>query len=346
MAGCDALIVGAGVVGCMTALALAESGQRVVLLDRGRLGAESSWAGGGILFPLLPWNYGEPVIRLALIGAASYPELAARLHSDTGIDPEYSVCGMQILPPFGQEPVLDWCARHGIPAQLTAEGMLWLPQVAQVRNPRLMQALRALLVRNGVEIREGIEMLPLAATAGRLDRWSSVTGETFQADAYVVTAGAWSKQLLGEHAPGLDIRPMRGQMLLYRLPPSTLQHIVYQEDFYLIPRRDGHILAGSTVEDVGFDKNTTSAAASELHRKACVLLPQLAGMSPLRHWSGLRPGSPHNIPVIARHPKFENLWLNSGHFRYGVTMAPASAEILRRLMLDGLESSADYAFPG
>ena len=342
----DTLIIGAGVVGCTTALALADQGQRVMMVERGLLGGESSWAGGGILFPLLPWNYVEPVTRLALAGAFCYPELAGRLLAETGIDPEYRTCGMQVLPPLDNKTAQDWCARYGVQAHFTQEQALWLPQVAQVRPPRLLQALRVLLERNGVEIREGVDMLPLIATSSKLEGWSSNTGEIFQAGAYVVTAGAWSKQLLGAHALGLDIRPMRGQMLLYRLPLGTLEHMVYREGFYLIPRRDGHILAGSTVEDVGFDKNTTSEVATELQRKACELLPQLAGMAPLRHWSGLRPGSPRNIPVIARHPQFDNLWLNAGHFRYGVTMAPASAELLKRLMLDGLESSGDYSFPG
>ena len=117
---------------------------------------------------------------------------------------------------------------------------------------------------------------------------------------------------------------MRGQMLLYRLAPDRLPHIRYREDFYLIPRRDGHILAGSTVEDVGFDKSTTASTAAQLAAKAAALLPALADAPIVKHWSGLRPGSPDNIPVIARHPHIENLYLNTGHFRYGVTMAPAT----------------------
>jgi glycine oxidase len=96
----------------------------------------------------------------------------------------------------------------------------------------------------------------------------------------------------------------------------------------LIPRRDGHLLVGSTLEDVGFDKSTTVEARNSLWQRAQLLLPALREMSLLQHWSGLRPGSPHNIPVIGRHPQLENLYINSGHFRYGVTMAPISAEIL------------------
>src|SRR5512139_3946501 len=119
------------------------------------------------------------------------------------------------------------------------------------------------------------------------------------------------------HAMTIGHKPMRGQMLLYRLAEQPLSHILYREDFYLIPRLDGHILAGSTVEDVGFDKSTTQDAAAELAAKACALLPELARAPLVKHWSGLRPGSPDNLPVIARHPQFDNLYLNTGHFRYG-----------------------------
>jgi glycine oxidase len=114
-------------------------------------------------------------------------------------------------------------------------------------------------------------------------------------------------------------------MLLYKLESQAFSEILYREDFYLIPRRDGHVLAGSTVEDVGFDKSATAEVAETLARKAVELMPLLKEASLMRHWSGLRPGSPENIPLIGRHPEVENLYLNTGHFRYGVTMAPASA---------------------
>lgn len=324
-------IIGAGAVGCISALTLAKRGWQVSLVDQGVLGGEASWAGGGILFPLLPWDYSEPVNQLALAGAARHPALCRELLDDTGIDPEYQACGMRILADFGGETALQWCRAHEVVAEMQGND-LWLPQVAQVRNPRLMRALHARLQGLGVGIHEHTQLVPLAAEDGRVTAWQDRSGKKYETDAFVVTAGAWSRQLLGPHALPIDLKPMRGQMLLYRLPVDTLQTIVYREDFYLIPRRDGHILAGSTVEDVGFDKSTTQEAASELAAKAHALLPQLKDAPVIRHWSGLRPGSPDNLPVIARHPHFDNLYLNTGHFRYGVTMAPASAEMLADLV--------------
>lgn len=326
-------IIGAGAVGCLTALAFAKKDWQVTLVDQGVLGGEASWAGGGILFPLLPWNYKEPVNQLALAGAARYCELCEELLEATGIDPQYQASGMRVLPEFDGATALAWCQAHGITAEIQGES-LWLPQVAQVRNPRLMVALGARLKSLGVTIHEHTELLRLQSATARVQSWQSSQGTRFESDAYVVTAGAWSHNLLGEHAQPVPVKPMRGQMLLYRLEVGALSTLLYRNDFYLIPRRDGHILAGSTVEDVGFDKSTTPEAAYELAAKARALLPQLKDSSIIRHWSGLRPGSPDNIPVIARHPHFDNLYLNTGHFRYGVTMAPASAEMLADI-IDG-----------
>ena len=320
-------IIGAGAVGCLTALAFAKQDWKVTLVDQGTLGGEASWAGGGILFPLLPWDYLESVNQLALAGAALYPALCAELRDSTGIDPEYQACGMRVLPPYDCSAALTWSLAHGVEAEVDGEE-LWLPRVSQVRNPRLMAALRVRLAELGVTLYEHTELLPLSSDDARIKGWISRGGHRFNSDIYVVTAGAWSRELLGAYAQPVPVKPMRGQMLLYRLLPETLPTILFQDDFYLIPRLDGHILAGSTVEDVGFDKSTTRQAGESLAAKAHQLLPQLADAPLIKHWSGLRPGSPDNTPVIGRHPAFDNLYLNTGHFRYGVTMAPSSAKLL------------------
>jgi len=187
--------------------------------------------------------------------------------------------------------------------------------------------LRLALERMGVRIVERVEVTGIVSTEDRVERLDTTAG-SFSAEQYVVAAGAWSKKLLGKQGVQLDIKPVRGQMLLYRAQPGMLPHIILQNGTYLIPRDDGHILVGSTLEDVGFDKSTTEEARVALHARALVMLPQLAQAEFVKHWAGLRPAAPGNIPIIARHPQLENLYLNSGHFRYGVTMAPASAQIL------------------
>jgi glycine oxidase len=325
-------IIGAGAVGCLTALAFAKQDWKVTLVDRGVLGGEASWAGGGILFPLLPWHYKDEVNELAFAGAARYYELCAELLDTTGIDPEYSECGMRLFPEFDAQ-ALAWCKAHDVPAEVQGETLL-LPNVAQVRNPRLLSALRARLLALGVSLHEQTELLPLQqGIGGWVREWQSRDGKRFESDVYVVTAGAWSALLLDKFDTAIPVKPMRGQMLLYKLDAPTFNEILYREDFYLIPRRDGHVLAGSTVEDVGFDKSSTVEVLENLTRKAMRLMPLLQEAPLVRHWSGLRPGSPENIPLIGVHPEVENLYLNTGHFRYGVTMAPVSAELLLQKVL-------------
>lgn len=323
----DTLIIGAGVIGLGVALELLQRGAKVTVLERGTTGNESSWAGGGILSPLCPWDYPEEVTRLTSRGAALFPAWAQALHEATGIDPEYEANGMLVLPPFDMQAAQQWCAAHSVHMQVMDNGALLLPDVAQVRNPRLMQALRKRVEMLGGHIIEQCEVRNIVVEEGRVRALVTGSGE-FSAENFVVTAGAWSKQVLGQFALQIDIKPMRGQMLLFKFDQPPLRHIVLQGDLYLIPRRDGHLLVGSTLEDVGFDKSITQTAHDSLRQRAVNILPQLRDMSLVQHWAGLRPASPHNIPTISRHPQLKNLYLNSGHFRYGVTMAAASVEIL------------------
>lgn len=341
----DFLVIGAGIIGLATALRLLEEGATVTLLDRHNAGCEASWAGGGILSPLYPWNYPESVTRLTAFSTAYYPAWITELHAATGIDPEYQVCGLVILPPYDQSKAIYWCHTHStalthelyshhrglIPIHTTSESKesqtLFLPEVAQVRNPRLLQALYQHIGQLGGNIIEGCEVRKIDISNQKIDALQTAY-KKFSAGQYILSAGAWSKQILGEHALQLDIKPICGQMLLYKLPEKPLDSIVLQQDLYLIPRQDGHLLVGSTIEDTGFDKQITPDAKDKLSGWAESILPQLKIISPRKHWSGLRPASPANLPVIGRHPYLENLYINSGHFRYGVTMAPGSAEIL------------------
>ncbi len=320
------VVIGAGALGLATADALLRQGASVTVLERGSVGRESSWAGGGILSPLCPWDYPDEVTRLALRGMALWDGLAQTLLQATGVDPEYRRCGMLVLPSFDVQAARQWCAAHGMKAE-ERDGGLFLSEVAQARNPRLLQALRARVEQLGGRIIEQCDVKQIVAGEGQVARLATTQGD-FTADTYVVTAGAWSKVLLGEHALHLDIKPIRGQMLLFKFDAPPLPHILLQNDLYLIPRRDGHLLVGSTREDVGFDKSTTDEARAMLLQRAAALLPALRDMPVVKHWAGLRPASPGNIPTIGRHPQLHNLYINSGHFRYGVTMTPASVEIL------------------
>ncbi len=335
MANSSVVIVGGGIVGCLTAMQLRKQGHAVTLVERNIIAAqtsgESSWAGAGIAFPLLPWFYQDVVNELALAGARAYPAVSAELFSETGIDPECTRNGMLIQPPFDLQQAITWCARFGLEYVLQDDNLL-IPEVVQIRNPRLLQSLKAWLIKHSVTLREQTQLMPLQESRAPIKHWQTTAGETLSADAFVVTSGAWSFELLKQTTASLDIKPMRGQMLLYHMAPGLLPQIVYRDGFYMLQRRDGHLLAGSSLEDVGFDTGVTDSMRQEMLQKAEAILPALRGQPIIKHWSGLRPGTPHNIPTIGRHPQIENLYLNTGHFRYGVTMAPECARRIAALL--------------
>ncbi|WP_455197011.1 NAD(P)/FAD-dependent oxidoreductase, partial [Kaarinaea lacus] len=142
-----------------------------------------------------------------------------------------------------------------------------------------------------------------------------------------VACGAWSRQLLRDWLSRLDVEPVRGQMILFKAQPALLNTMIMRDSHYLIPRRDGRIIAGSTLEYVGFDKNVTPAARQDLLQKATSLIPELANYPIEHHWAGLRPGTSQQLPIISKHPSLSGLFINTGHFRNGVVTAPASARL-------------------
>ena len=357
-------MIGGGIAGLATAHELLRLGVTVTIFERNRCGREASWAGAGILSPLLPWDYPEAVTQLTQFSNRLFPQFVEALQEKAGIDPKYQASGMLVLPhppsppcpPLSESQTLRedarmhlaeyWCADHDVcmervrtrdiaPVLACNEEALWLPETCQVRNPRLLQGLIKAIKRAGGNIVEDAEVTSWEIERGRVQAISTSRGENYSATSYVVTAGAWSRELLGEHALKLDIWPVRGEILLFKAPPGLLNTILLEEpdNFYLIPRRDGHILAGSTLEKAGFDNRVTTQGKKVLLEKAHALLPILNEETLAGHWGGLRPGSPHNIPVIDRHPRISNLYLNSGHYRYGVTMAPGSAQLASNLIL-------------
>ena len=353
----DVLILGAGVSGLATAWALAAHGCDVCVLDRGPVARESTWAGAGVLSLLLPWHYPEAVHALAERGRRLWPEWIARLHDLTGLDAEYLVSGMLVADAGDLAVAQSWGERHGLrveappPAVVNAcvlpAGGIWLPEVAQVRNPRLARQLESAVRALGVHVLPHTPVTRLEMHEGRLTGVQTAGGRIACGQA-VICAGAWSQGLLDGLSLGVDIRPVRGQILLLAGRPGLLPCIVYRGGRYLVPRADGRVLVGSTLEEAGFDKSTTADAGEALLAFALETCPGLRQAAVERQWAGLRPGSPGNLPTVARHPGVENLYLNAGHFRYGLTMAPAAAELIAALIL-GDEPALDpapYAWPG
>ena len=341
------LVIGGGAIGLLTARELATAGAHVTLIERGETGRESSWAGGGILSPLYPWRYADSLTALAHWSQARYTDLCRELQMASGVDPECLPSGLLILDPEERADALTWAKAHQLrmeriePADLaelepalshTTDGALWLPEIGQVRNPRFARALRR-AVEAQVEVREHEEVSELRVTAGRIQGVRTRQG-ILEADQVVVCAGAWTATLLAQLGAAPAVEPVRGQMMVFLTQPGQIRHIVLYRDRYIIPRQDGHVLIGSTLEYTGFDKSTTAEAKEQLYRAAGALFSLLRHSPIEHHWAGLRPGSPNGIPYIGAHPQVEGLFFNAGHFRNGVVTGPASARLVADLMLN------------
>ncbi|MCQ8105794.1 FAD-dependent oxidoreductase [Methylomonas sp. SURF-2] len=343
----DILIIGGGISGLLTARELRLAGRDVTIIDKSDSGREASWAGGGILLPIYPWRQADAISDLVIASLQSYPGLSQELLDATGMDPEWTPCGMLICKNPDYDSAIQWCDTRHIahqapppallePFNTSCDRPLWLPDIAQARNPRLLKSLKAYLLQKGVRFLENAEITGIEIEHRRLHKIHTAE-QSFCPQQTVVCAGAWSADFLRRWLPlasvNLQIQPVRGQMLLFDAQPDTLQHMILDGDHYLIPRRDGKILAGSTVEQAGFSKVTTPEAGDHLHAFATNLMPELKNYPVCAHWAGLRPGTPKGIPYIGFHPDLDNLSINAGHFRNGLVMGPASARLLADLIL-------------
>ncbi len=343
----DYVVVGGGLIGLLTARELRLAGQGVALIERGDIGREASWAGGGILSPLYPWRYPDSVSALAAWSQRAYPALCATLAAETGIDPEWTQSGLLVLDAAEIVPATAWTRRHDVtlrqcnaatlrnlePALGTAAAdVMLLPDIAQVRNPRLLKALVTSLLQLGVTVETGVDVARVTMHAGRVTGVDTSHGHR-PAVNVVIAGGAWSSALIQPLGTLLPVEPVRGQMLLLRGRPGAISHIILAGEQYLIPRRDGRILVGSTLEYVGYDRSTTDEAREALHRFALSCVPELARCPIEAHWAGLRPGSPDGVPFIGAVAQTAGLFINTGHFRNGVVTGPASARLLADIAL-------------
>ncbi len=344
----DITIIGGGVIGLLTAREFFNAGATVTVIDKNFLGQESSWAGGGILLPLYPWRQADAITRLAIQSLSLYPTLAAQLIAETHKDPEWTPCGLLITKNPDITAAVDWCDTNNIAFQKAGaaffndldtipDNPLWLPEIAQARNPRLVKSLKQDLINKGVTLIEHCELINITLRQNRVTNINTTTGQ-IAVNQLIISAGAWTSQLFRKFFPGImgdapKIAPVKGQMVLFDAKPETLRTMVLDGDQYLIPRRDGKILAGSTVEQDDFNKSTTTAARNQLTGFALNLLPALKDAPLIHHWAGLRPGTEHGIPYIDKHPEISNLSINAGHFRNGLVMGPASAQLMVDLIL-------------
>jgi glycine oxidase len=348
----DVAIVGGGIIGLTCAYFLARAGLTVSVYDRGELGKEASWAGAGIIPPGNPSGAATPIDRLRAIGSMQFQGFSEELREITGIDNGYLRCGgIEFLGHDEDDrAVLDIWTREGIafeklpadglaayePAVKEAPGEAYLlPECAQVRNPRHLQALIAACGRMGVGLfpNSPVEMITPDFKNPRLDFCRLPGSRTVNAGRILVAAGPWSNALITPpHQPGPGIHPVRGQIVLLKSPERLITRVLMHGKRYLVPRMDGRVLIGSTEEpEALFEKANTADAVADLLDFATRMVPVFASAELERCWSGLRPGTPDGLPFIGRVPGWDNIFVATGHFRAGVQLSIGTAQAIAEL---------------
>ncbi len=341
------IIIGAGIIGMTTAWLLHRAGSSVTLIEQGYAGRESSWAGGGIISPLYPWRYQDAITRLALWSQKHYPQFFQEIAHISGIDPQYYQSGLIYLDLQQHPDAQGWTQRFGYtlksldgselfavePALNPEFSKGWITEeIAQVRNPRLVKSLRAAIATSNIKLQQHTRMTGLIHKNRQILGITSNRGN-FYADQVVIAGGAWSAKLLDGYLQVPRIAPVKGQMIIFRAKPNLVRHIILSNGKYLIPRLDGRVLLGSTLEFSGYDKSIDAQTLQELKQAACDLVPELANYPVEKQWAGLRPGAIDGLPYIGEHPQMQNLFINAGHFRNGVVLGYASCELLKNLLL-------------
>jgi len=349
------IVIGGGIIGCLTACFLKQRGADVVVLERGNTGQEASWAGAGILCPIHPWLYPDAFTELIDASLAMYPDLQNTLIEETGINPEWLKSGL-IVPFFNDDVIhhrdaaMAWSTKfnwsmQALDAQQTLvlepslnpqglEGSLVWDQVAQIRNPRLLQAVRVWMQKLNIELHEQCEVSSLIeSSSGKVCGVTNLEGTRFHADAVLLASGSWSGELAESLGFSLPVKPVKGQIVLLKGQPNLMQHIIKHDDAYFVPRADGRILVGASMEFVGFERGNTDSVINHLMASVKKLTPTLENLEVEHQWMGFRPGTPDGMPFLGAVPEKEGLWVASGHYRNGVALAPITAQVMSQSIL-------------
>ena len=354
----DAVVLGGGIIGAAVAYELAKEGRRVLLLEKGPVGRQASWAAAGLLTPIHLAEYPAPLAELCAESQKLYEPWVRELGAP---EVEYRATGALLLI-FDDRDARDaatleaWRRNRSQPAERLdaaaaraaepkispdVRGALLLPDIAQVRNHRLTRALAEAAKRLGAEVRTETEAVGFLRVPGRINGVKTARGDVFAGET-VVAAGAWSGDLVASIGLDLPVRPVRGQMVLLEGPPDALKRSILSRDSYLIPRADGRILLGSTMEEAGFDATTTADGVAHLLAQGKRLVPEIGGFAVGGAWAGLRPATADRLPFLGRAAGFGGLILATGHFRNGILLAPVTGKIVADLVA-GRTPSLDLA---
>jgi len=328
----DVIIVGGGIIGLSLSIALRKRGAKVLVVERGEPGREASYAAGGMLVDCSS-ETPPPLQPLATASARMYPEFAHELQVESGVNVDLREQGAVVFPPADHVPERPGLTLNN---QLPAPLAELEPALAETDRPAFFLKERSVdprglttaawktAKRRGVDFSSGDPATSVTVLHGRVA--GIVTAKTtFAAPKVVNCAGAWAGQIAPHAFP---TRPVKGQMLCLAAPSRTLlTRVVRSPEIYLIPRSDGRILVGTTVEEAGFDKRTDPATIQRFHRSAVAMIPTLQSARILEDWAGLRPGTPDALPILGA-TSTPGYCVATGHFRDGILLAPVSAQLM------------------
>ena len=366
----DVVVIGGGVIGLTIARALAQRGVRdVCLIERAALGTEASFAAGGILAPQAEADGRDEFFELACRSRDLYFDFAAGLLEETGVDAELDTTGtLYVALREGDvieiEKRFDWQSRAGLAVErLTARqarelepciaetlrAALLFPRDVQIENRRLLNALVNSAMKRDVTIVTETNVESLSVDSRQTSSSSTKSVEGVQTSSgfvschtVIVAAGTWSSMI--EHAHTPKIEPVRGQMICLDAKPQLTRHVLYSPRGYLVPRKDGRLLAGSTSESAGFTKQVTAGGISSILANANEISPNIERLPILDTWAGLRPRAADGLPVLGPCDEIDGLFYATGHYRNGILLAPVTGELIAEAVVNGHVSPLLAAF--
>ena len=335
----DVVVVGGGIIGLSLAIALHKRGMRILVVERGEPGREASYAAAGMLADC-PLEMSAALQEFAAASARMYPEFVLELQDESGINVDLRDQGTLLLTAAQHLPGRDeFVAEHKLraplaelePALAPTDALVFHLKERSVDPRALVAAALKAAKHRGIDISSGSTVTDLLFCDGRVA--GVITEKSkYPAASVVNCAGAWSGSL---SAHPLPTRPVKGQMLAVASPQHNLvRHVIRAPDVYLVPRTNGRILIGSTLEEAGFDKRTDADTIRRLHQAAIRLIPPLKEALTLEAWAGLRPGTPDDLPILGA-TMTPGYFVATGHFRDGILLTPATAHVMAQIITGG-----------
>ena len=348
----DVLIIGAGIIGCSIAYELAKQDVKVIVIDKAHsVGTEASWAGAGILTSHATTN--EPYPELCRASLDLYPNLAEELREETNIDIEFIRSGT--LSVFFDEKeaagligLAERRVNRGFTAEVLSPHQVWefepsvsrnitgavlFPEDGHVRNPKMVKALAIAAANYGTEFILGNPVSSFIRENGHVSG-VNINGENIYADTFVIAAGCWSGNIISYLDFHISILPAKGQIVLIESVPPIFGRTIDGMGIYIVPRTDGKILLGATVEMVGYNKTPTVDGVKQMIDAAVMIAPELSECKFDQTWVGLRPYY-KNGPCLGYIPGYDNVILASGHYKNGILLAPITGKLISELITSG-----------